>query len=797
MRTTHSLRPLGRFTFLLFLAFASLAHAAGPVEFFALKDIELLPGPLLDAAQGNRDHLLLFDPDRLLAPYLDEAGLKPKAPRYPNWESTGLGGHTAGHYLSALACTGKSLDDAECLRRVDYIVSELARCQAANGDGYVGGTPDGRELWEEVRRGEIKAEGFSLNGRWVPLYNFHKTLAGLRDAYLIAGNQQAKSVLIGLADWCDALAAGLTDEQIQQVLVCEHGGVNEVFADVADITGDDRYLKLAERFSHRWLLDPLASRVDQLDGIHANTQVPKVIGFERIAGLGGPTRLHDAAEFFWQTVVENRSIAFGGNSVSEHFPSLARSADYVSSREGPETCNTFNMLRLTEELFKAKPKAEYADFYERALYNHILSARHPEHGGYVYFTPARPQHYRVYSRPEESFWCCVGTGMESHSRYGAFLYAHDDDGLYINLFAPSSVEWKDKGAKLTQRTSFPEGSASKLEIALDSPKRFAVHLRRPRWASGDGFQITINGEVQSLDTKPSSYVTLEREWRNGDEIEVKLPMRVSIEPLRNLKEYAAILYGPIVLAAVTDRDGLDGLVAGEGRMDHVARGAMRPLDEAPMLVCELEHLPTLVERADAPLLEFAIGGAVRPKRFADLKLVPFSRVHDARYMLYWRVATPNEYEKVLAEQQAAEAQRMALDRLTIDRVAPGEQQSEVEHGYKGERTSTGIWRDRKYRHADGWFSYTLDTKGERDIALRVTYFGADQRHFDILVNGELLEEVRLEAPQPDRFIERDYAIPSGLLKAGEGSTLTVKFEAKSGSMAGGIYEVRLLKRPAE
>lgn len=796
MRTTHSLRPLGLFI-LLFLALANFTHATGPVELFALEDVDLLPGPLLDAMHGNRDHLLLFDPDRLLAPYLDEAGLKSKAPRYPNWESTGLGGHTAGHYLSALASTGKSLDDQECLRRVDYMVRELARCQVAGGDGYVGGTPDGRELWEEVRRGDIKAEGFSLNGRWVPLYNLHKTLAGLRDAYLIAGNQQAKDVLVKLADWCDTLAANLSDEQLQQVLVCEHGGVNEVFADLADITGDNRYLKLAERFSHRWLLDPLASRVDQLDGVHANTQVPKVIGFERIAGLGGPTRLHDAAEFFWRTVVENRSIAFGGNSVSEHFPSLTRSADYITSREGPETCNTYNMLRLTEELFKAKPQADYADFYERALYNHILSARHPEHGGYVYFTPARPQHYRVYSRPEESFWCCVGTGMESHSRYGAFIYAHDGDGIYVNLFAPSSVQWQAKGVQLTQHTSFPEDSDSKLQVALDGPQRFAIHLRRPGWASDHSFQVAINGEVQRLDSQASSYLTFEREWRDGDEIEVKLPMRVSVESLKNLDDYAAILYGPLVLAAVTDRDDLNGIVAGEGRMDHIASGALRPLDEAPMLVCEQDELTNLVARTKAPQLEFAIDSAVRPKRFADLKLIPFYRVHDARYMLYWRTATPHEYERVLAEQQAAEAQRIALDKRTIDRVAPGEQQSEVEHGYAGERTSTGVWRDRKFRHADGWFSYKLEPKAEQEVTLRVTYFGADQRHFDILVNGELLEEVRLNAPEPEQFIERDYPIPTRLLDTIKADSLTIKFAAKPGSMAGGIYEVRLMRRPVE
>ena len=796
MRITFTLRQWVTSVLLVYVL-ACHALAAGPVKLFALEDVELLPGVFQDALQGNRDHLLLFDVDRLLAPYLDEAGLKTKAPRYPNWESTGLGGHTGGHYLSALASTGKALNDVDCLRRVDYMVSELARCQAANGDGYVGGTPDGRDLWEEVKRGEIKAEGFSLNGRWVPLYNLHKTLAGLRDAYLIAGNQQAKSVLIKLADWCDALAAVLTDEQIQQVLVCEHGGVNEVFADVAETTGDDRYLKLAERFSHRWLLDPLASRVDQLDGIHANTQVPKVIGFERIAGLGGPSRLHDAAEFFWQTVVENRSIAFGGNSVSEHFPPLRRSADYVTSREGPETCNTFNMLRLTEELFKANPSAGYADFYERALYNHILSARHPEHGGYVYFTPARPQHYRVYSRPEESFWCCVGTGMEGHSRYGAFIYAHDDDALYVNLFAPSTVTWEDKGVRLTQDTTFPEGSASKLRLALKKPTRFAIRLRRPGWAGDEGFQVAINGEVQRINAQPSSYATLEREWRDGDEIDVRLPMRVIVEPLKNLEDYAAILYGPIVLAAATDRDDLAGLVAGEGRMDHIASGALRPLDEAPMLVGEREELPSRIARTDASQLEFAVGSLVRPKRFADLRLVPFYRVHDARYMLYWRIATPLQYDKVLAEQRAVEAEKMALDRLTIDRVAPGEQQSEIEHGYEGERTSTGIWRDRKFRHADGWFSYTLETKAEQDIALRLTYFGADQRRFDILVNGELLDEVFLDAPEPDRFIEHDYPIPARLLDAAKGGSLTIKFAAKPGSMAGGIYEVRLLRQMTE
>lgn len=769
------------------------AMAAGPVQLFPIQQVDLLDGPFLSSVQVNRDHLLSHDADRLLAPYLTESGLEPKAPRYPNWESTGLGGHTAGHYLSALATTGRVLDDDECLRRVGYMVDEMARCQRANGDGYVGGVPDGREMWDEVRRGDVRAEPFSLNGRWVPMYNLHKTLAGLRDAHVIAGNPTAREVLVGLADWCEALVQDLSDTQLQTLLVCEHGGVNEVFADVAEITGDTRYLKLAERFSHRSLLQPLAAREDRLDGMHANTQVPKVVGFERIAGLGGPSLYHQAAEFFWKTVVHNRTIAFGGNSVSEHFPSLRDSVAYVTSREGPETCNTHNMLRLTEELFKADPKAEYVDFYERALFNHILSSQHPRHGGYVYFTPARPRHYRVYSRLEESFWCCVGSGMESHSRYGAFVYAHDSEGLYVNLFMPSAVHWPEKGVRLTQRTDFPVESTSEMQLALDAPTRFALHVRRPVWVGAGAFEVSVNGEAQALDVRPASYATIERLWKDGDRIEVKLTTAISVEPLKGLEEYATVVYGPVVLAAVTDRSDLDGLTAGDGRMDHVASGPLRPLDEAPMLVGEREGLASRVSRPDPAELEFSVDDVVRPERFVGLRLVPFYRVHDARYMLYWRVVAPDEYEAVLQENRRSEAQRIALDRLTVDRVAPGEQQSEIEHGFRGEDTSTGIWRDRRFRHADGWFSYTLGTKDVRDLRLRLTYFGSDRRRFDVLVNDSLLAEVELDAPAPDKFVERDYPIPRRLLETAEGDSITVRFRAKPGSMAGGIFEVRLLK----
>ena len=765
--------------------------AAQQVKLFPLSAVRLLDGPFLRAMEVNREHLLRHDPDRLLAPFLAEAGLEPKAKRYPNWESTGLGGHIAGHYLSALANTYAATGDKECLRRLNYMVGEMARCQQANGDGYVGGVPDSKRLWREIASGNIRSSGFSLNDRWVPFYNLHKTFAGLRDAYLVAGNQEAKKVLIGLADWCARLVSGLSDEQLQAILTCEHGGMNEVLAEVAAITGDRKYLKLAERFSHRTLLDPLAAGQDRLTGMHANTQVPKVIGFQRIAALGGDASYHRAAQFFWDNVVGHRSIAIGGNSISEHFPSPQQSIRWIESREGPETCNTYNMLRLSEQLYAGDPDPRFADFYERALYNHILSTQHPEHGGYVYFTPARPRHYRVYSSPEQSFWCCVGSGMENHTKYGQFIYAHSDGDLYVNLFMASRLTWKEKGVTVEQKTRFPDEPSTRLEFSLAKPIKLTVQVRHPWWVKSGEFRVSVNGKPWPADSEPSSYVAIRRTWHDGDQIEVALPMHTAAEPLPYLDDYVALVHGPIVLAAVTGTDDLDGLVAGTGRMDHVARGPLRPLPEAPMLVTDREDVDQWIEPAGDEPLEFSIAEVVRPDRYADLRLVPFYRVHDGRYMLYWRRFSPEKYATILAEMQAAEEAKIALDRATVDRVAPGEQQPETEHNFRGENTSTGIWQDRRFRHADGWFSYDLRPGNHRKLVLRVTYFGSDRRHFDILVNDRLLKEVNLQAPKPDQFIDVDYPIPAAMLQTADGM-LTIKFAAKPNSMAGGIYGVRLL-----
>lgn len=790
------LRNLRYYLSAIAVIFALATQQASAAEFFDLADVKLLDSPFRQAMLLNRDQLLAYDADRLLAPFLTEAGLPAKAERYGSWENEGLGGQTAGHYLSALAITATALGDQKCRERLQYMVSELARCQQANGNGYVGGVENSKQLWDELGEGKIDASGFSLNGRWVPWYNLHKTFQGLRDAWQIAGNEQARDVFVGLSQWCATLASKLSDQQLQHMLVAEHGGMNEVLADAAVITEDDSYLDLAKRFSHRQILDPLAKREDRLNGLHANTQVPKVVGFAQIAALTGDESYHTAAEFFWQTVTSNRSVALGGNSIAEHFPTPNQSIGWIERRQGPETCNTYNMLRLTKKLFEADPQAAYTDFAERAIYNHILSSQHPQHGGYVYFTPMRPRHYRTYSQAGQAFWCCVGTGMENHGKYGELIYAHDADDLYVNLFIPSELTWKDRGLTVRQTTEFPAAGTSQLSIRLEEPREFTIFVRHPKWV-GEGFEVKVNGHPVEVHSTPGSYASIDRQWHDGDTMEVAIPLRIHTESLPYLEEYVALLHGPIVLAAPTGTDDLDGLLADSARMAHIAQGPLKPIDETSVLIGDKQELCETVESSQTADETFTLPAALRPAELSDIELVPFYRVHDTRYTVYWHLMSADQYKAEAEQLRLEEQARLALDRRTVDRVVPGEQQPESDHNIQSSNSSTGSWRDRSFRHADGWFSYDMQASGQRHLELQVTYFGSDRRRFDILVNGEVLQSVDLQAPRPDEFIDVQYPIPAAMLEAAPEGKLVIKFAAKPGSMAGGIYDVRLLKPDAK
>ncbi|MCC9167687.1 glycoside hydrolase family 127 protein [Pontibacter sp. XAAS-A31] len=741
------------------------------------------------------EYILALEPDRLLAPYLREAGITPKAESYGNWENTGLDGHIGGHYLTALSLMYASTGNQELLQRLNYMVDQLEACQQKNGNGYIGGVPGGEAMWQEIAKGNIEAETFSLNKKWVPWYNIHKTYAGLRDAYLFAGNEKAKNMLVKLSDWCLNLTANLSDAQIQDMLRSEHGGMNEVFADVAEITGDKKYLEMARKFSHESVLNPLLAKEDKLTGMHANTQIPKVIGYKRVADVAGDKAWSDAAAFFWNTVVDDRTISIGGNSVREHFHPADDFSPMIESREGPETCNTYNMLKLSKQLYLSEASGEYLDYYERGLYNHILSSQHPTRGGFVYFTPIRPRHYRVYSKPDEAFWCCVGSGLENHGKYGELIYAHNAKDIFVNLFIPSSLDWKERGVALIQTTNFPYEEASTIKLKLKKAQKFALNIRRPSWVKEGGLKVLVNNKEVKVNSDPTSaYVTVERKWKTGDVVSVSLPMETKAEYLPDGSDWVSFVHGPIVLAAVTDKTDLDGLVADNSRMGHIANGPLYSIEEAPVLVSSNKNLASALKPVAGKPMTFTASNLISSEKYKNVELVPFFQVHDARYMLYWPVTTPEELEARKEALREEERIKMVLEASTVDRVVPGEQQPESDHNYKGEKTESGVYQDRHWRHASRWFSYDLRNKNKEGRKLRITYYGLDKdRNFNIYVNDTLLKEVRLDGSKGDVFFNVDYDLPEKLINSAPGDKLTVKFVAQEGSVAGGIYDVRLLK----
>jgi len=805
MKTTcpWNFRPVAHAAALVSLAFTAIPSAAAadaPARLFPIDAVRLTEGPFTAAIEANRAYLLAHDPDRLLAPFRREAGLASPQPAYGSWESIGLDGHTAGHYLSALAgmiAIGADTPDGELRRRLDAMVAGLAACQEAGGDGYVGGVPGSRVLWADVAAGRIAATGFGVNNKWVPWYNVHKTFAGLRDAHVVAGNAQALVVLTRLGDWVGTLIAGLSDAQMQDMLRAEHGGMVEVLADIHVLTGDEKYLMLSRRFIHHAVLDPLMQQEDRLTGLHANTQIPKVAGLARLAAVAGDEAAGAGARFFWQTVTTRRSVAFGGNSVSEHFNDPASFRTLLEHREGPETCNTYNMLRLTEQLFEAAPEAGYVDYYERALYNHILASIHPGEPGYVYFTPIRPEHYRVYSVPGHHFWCCVGSGMENPGRYGRFVYARGADGVYVNLFTASELSAPDLGLTLRQETAFPDEERTRLKLRLAKPAEFTLHLRHPGWVAAGALEVAVNGERVATDSQPSTFVAVRRTWRDGDRVEVALPMRTTVEGLPDGSSWCAILRGPIVLVHPAGTQDLVGLRPEDSRSSHVARGPLVPLDQVPVALTTAAGLAGhVIADAAAGPLHFRLKDVIHPPAGDGLELVPFFRLHDARYQMYWELTTMEglaaRRERLAAEERA----RVAREAATLDSVAIGEQQPEVDHGFVGEGTESGEFQGRRWRHGT-WFQYTLDPRGQSTVLVSVTYSGWDRdRRFDVTANGVLLVSEHLDGSRAGEFVEKRYAVPAAAFAASADGRLTIKFTGLDGSLAGGIFDLRLLRSDA-
>ena len=792
---------------LAFILSTSLAKAqnAPQVSYFPLQNVKLLDSPFLQAQQTDLHYILALNPDRLLAPFLREAGLTPKAPSYTNWENTGLDGHIGGHYLSALSMMYAATGDTAIYHRLNYMLNELHRAQQAVGTGFIGGTPGSLQLWKEIKTGNIRAGGFDLNGKWVPLYNIHKTYAGLRDAYLYAGSELARQMLIDFTDWMIDITSGLSDEQMQDMLRSEHGGLNETFADVAEITGDKKYLELARRFSHKIILDPLIKDEDRLTGMHANTQIPKVIGYKRVAELSQNDKdwnhaaeWDHAARFFWNTVVNHRSVCIGGNSVREHFHPTDNFTSMLNDVQGPETCNTYNMLRLTKMLYQNsqnpynanEPDPNYVNYYERALYNHILASQEPDKGGFVYFTPMRPGHYRVYSQPETSMWCCVGSGLENHTKYGEFIYAHQKDTLYVNLFIPSQLTWKEQGLTLTQETRFPDDGKVTLRIDEAPKKQQTLAIRMPEWANqSKNYYVKINGKRKVIITgKGSHYLHFSRKWKKGDVVTFNLPMRVSVEQIPDKKDYYAFSYGPIVLAASTGTEHLDGLYADDSRGGHIAHGKQIPLQEVPALIGTPDSIRNSIHKNNGDRLSFSFNGNVYPAQNKPLELVPFFRLHNTRYAVYFRQASEEQFKAIQKEMAMAEQKATELANQTIDLIFPGEQQPESDHSIQYEQAETGTDNDRHFRRAKGWFSYHLKVKKEAG-RLMITIRKNDRNKVAILLNNEKLTvHPAISETDKDGFITLSYLLPR---KLSTGSC-PIRFVPDGTEWTPAIYEIRLL-----
>lgn len=786
-------RPL--LTALAAASFAAPVASAAPVpiqaEPFPLDRVRLLPGPFQAGQDVDARYLLdVVEPDRLLSGFRAQAKLPKKADRYGGWEARGINGHSLGHYLSAVAALYASTGEPRALERVNYVVSELAACQQANGDGYV--LPVNKRIYEDLRVGRIKASGFSLNDEWVPNYTLHKVFAGLRDAYRFAGNKQALEVERRLADYLAGVYEKLSPAQAQEILKSEFGGLNEVFADLTVDTGDPRYLQLARTvFHHDAIINPLEQGRDELDGKHGNTQVPKLVGLAREYELTGDPLALRGVKTFWDSVVNWRSFANGGHGDHEHFFPPVQFPQKLGPQNA-ETCNTYNMIKLAGFLFSWEPQAATMDFVERGLINHILTNLGRQPGEFGYFLPFGDVAYKTFSTKHDSWWCCVGTGMENPTRYGEQVYFHRDNDLWVNLYLASRLDWRERGVALRQETAFPDSDTVRFVVETKKRAPFTLRLRHPAWCARP--ELKINGRSQSVTSTPSSYLAVEREWRDGDVVELRLPMSLRTEPLPHSGgKIVALMYGPMQLAALVPPTAGAPDPARQRYGDHL-KSPGRVSTTPPVLVAAdtAALLASIRPDASGGFAAFRTDGLMQP---ADLKLVPFHRVYEEHYAVYFPLYTPAAWSARQEEIRAQAAERARLEAATLDRVEPGFQQSEVEHQFASDRSETGDFRDRKWRDAlpgGGWFSYRLAVSPDKPVALVTTHWGGDRgREYELWIDNHRID-VRLPAGEREGFFDAAYALPPQLTRGK--SHVTVRLVAKR--ERAGAFGFRILEIPS-
>jgi DUF1680 family protein len=742
---------------------------------FELREVKLLDGPFKHATDINVKSLLNYEPDRLLAKFRIEAGLEPKTEHYHGWEDDTLAGHSLGHHLSACALMAQTTGDQRFLDRVNYITDQLHICQQADGEGYIGAFPGGKRIFEEeIAKGDIRSRGFNLNGIWAPYYTQHKVLAGLQDAYHLCGNQKALEIQKRFADWLKGIITNLTDDQVQKMLDCEHGGINEALANLYADTGDKKYLEMSRLFYHKAILEPLANGEDILPGKHGNTQIPKIIGLARLYELTGNEKDWKTAEFFWDRVVNHHSYVTGGHGNHEYFGDPDKLKNRLSE-ETTETCNVYNMLKLSRHLFKWSASPRVADFYERALFNHILSSQHPGDGRVIYNLSLEMGGQKVYQDPY-GFTCCVGTGMENHSKYGRNIFFHNDRELFIFQYIASELNWEEKGLTLRQVSKYPEEQRTTLEFECKSPVSLALQIRYPYWAE-KGIKIDVNGSETKITSEPGSFIPISRKWKTGDKVEVKIPFSLRLEAMPDDKNRVAVMYGPLVLAG--DLGPGNDPRAG----DHTY---------VPVLMTTDRNPANWTETVDGQANTFKTKDVGRPR---DILLKPFYKTHERRYSIYWDMFTEKTREEKHSQYRAQLEKKKKLEEMTVDFVQPGELQAERHHHFNGEKTGTGSFKNRKYRESrDGWFSFDMKILMGQPLALVVEYWGGfpGSKTFDIIVDGENIALENISNKKEGQFIDIKYDIPDQLTFGKR--KVTVKFKAHKGNTAGPVFGVRIIKR---
>jgi uncharacterized protein len=584
---------------------------------FALPQVTLNDGPFKDALRWDMAFMKRLSADRLLHTFRLNAGLPSDAKPLGGWEAPDceLRGHFTGHYLSACALLYSATGDSEIKQRGDYIVGVLDQCQKTlDAGGYLSAFP--LTFFDRLDRREKV---------WAPFYTIHKIMAGLLDMHRLAGNRAALAVLVGMATWVDSWTAARTPEHMQDILTTEFGGMNEVLYNLAFVTGDRRWAGVGDRFNKAVFFDPLSTRKDQLKGLHMNTHVPQVIGAVQRYNLTGESRYREIADFFWETVSSARTYTTGGSSNREHWLTepYQLGAEWNMGVDHQECCCAYNMMKLTRHLFSWKPDEKYIAYYERNLFNHRLGAIEPQTGNTIYFLSMAPGAWKSPSTDDASFWCCNGTGVEEFAKLADTIYHHDGNGVYVNLYIASTLDWPERAIRLEQQTQFPDEARTTLIVRAAPGGKWPIHLRIPGWTHAA--QVSVNGRPLEAVADPGSYLQIAREWRVGDRIELDMPMHLHSEGFTDVANLQALLYGPIVLAGQFPKGDLPEAPQHEQGPEI----AKFPID-VPKLATGGKALESIVKPVPGARLTYTTVGQAK-----DIVLKPLNQSWD-RFAVYWQ-----------------------------------------------------------------------------------------------------------------------------------------------------------------